>query len=150
VAGIVGNACSSSRTRGSTSSTTDPRSGRSYRGRPSLRSAAFTVFFKFPMTRAITSIGIPSAGAAGRSPSGREVSKAFDRKVDAQRWLDEQTAALVHDSYVDPERSRLTVGPWAETWLAGRSHLQPKTLASYRWLLSTRVLPTWEGCRWPR
>ena len=33
---------------------------------------------------------------------------------------------------------------WAEAWLAGRSHLQPKTLASYRSLLSTRVLPTCE------
>ena len=30
-----------------------------------------------------------------RDPSGREVTKAFDRKVDAQRWLDEQTVALV-------------------------------------------------------
>lgn len=79
-----------------------------------------------------------------RDPSGREVTKAFDRKIDAQRWLDEQTVALVHGSYVHPERSRLTVGQWAETWLAGRSHLKPKTLASYRSLLSTRVLPTWE------
>lgn len=55
-----------------------------------------------------------------RDPSGREVTKAFDRKVDAQRWLDEQTVALVHGSYVHPERSRLTVDQWAETWLAGR------------------------------
>jgi len=79
-----------------------------------------------------------------RDPSGREVTKAFDRKIDAQRWLDEQTVALVHGSYVHPERSRLTVGQWAETWLAGRAHLKPKTLASYRSLLSTRVLPTWQ------
>src|SRR3954465_6140232 len=30
-----------------------------------------------------------------RDPPGREVTKAFDRKVDAQRWLDEQTATRV-------------------------------------------------------
>jgi integrase len=62
-------------------------------------------------------------------------------EVDAQRWLDEQTVALVHGKYVHPERSRLTVGEWAETWLAGRSHLKPKTRASCRSLLSTRDLP---------
>jgi hypothetical protein len=32
----------------------------------------------------------------------------------------------------------------AQTRPAGRSHLTPRTLASYRSLLSTRVLPTWE------
>jgi integrase len=36
------------------------------------------------------------------------------------------------------------VGEWAQSWLAGRSHLKPKTLASYQSLLSTQVLPTWE------
>jgi integrase len=78
-----------------------------------------------------------------RDPSGREVTKAFDRKIDAQRWLDEQTVALVRGSYVHPQAGRVTVGEWAETWLAGRSHLKPKTLASYQSLLSTRVLPSW-------
>ena len=76
-----------------------------------------------------------------RDENGKEHARHFDRKVDAQRWLDEQTVALVHGNYVHPERSRLTVGEWAETWLAGRSHLKPKTLASYRSLLSTRDLP---------
>ena len=85
-----------------------------------------------------------------RDPSGREVTKAFDRKIDAQRWLDEQTVALVRGSYVHPERSRLTVGQWAETWLAGRSHLKPKTLASYRSLLSTGSCRRGSGYRWPR
>ena len=79
-----------------------------------------------------------------RDPCGREVTKAFDRKIDAQRWLDEQTVALVRGNYVHPQAGRVTVGEWAESWLAGRSHLKPKTLASYQSLLSTRVLPTWE------
>ena len=79
-----------------------------------------------------------------RDPCGREVTRAFDRKIDAQRWLDGQTVALVRDNYVHPQAGRVTVGEWAESWLAGRSHLKPKTLASYQSLLSTRVLPTWE------
>lgn len=47
-------------------------------------------------------------------------------------------------TYVHPELSRQTVGHWAETWFAGRSHLGPRTVASYRSLLRTRVLPRWE------
>ena len=78
-----------------------------------------------------------------RDASGREVTKAFDRKVDAQRWLDERTAELVRGTYVHPELGRLTVGRWAETWIGGRAHLAPKTSASYRSMLRARVLPRW-------
>src|SRR5664279_2012643 len=46
--------------RGSTPSTTESRRTRSYLGGPSAASAAFTVFFEHPTTRAITLIGIPS------------------------------------------------------------------------------------------
>jgi hypothetical protein len=62
VAGIVGQAASSSRMRGSTASTIDPPpTRRSYRGDPSAVSARFTVVFETPITLAITLIGIPSA-----------------------------------------------------------------------------------------
>lgn len=86
-----------------------------------------------------------------RDASGREHARHFKRKADAQRWLDEQTAALVRGDWVDPDRSRgVTVGQWSEKWLAGRSHLKPKTLSSYRSLLRTRVLPTWERVPLPK
>ena len=61
VAGIVGHACSNSRIRGSTASTTDPAGARAYFGGPSAASAARTVFLETPSARAITLIGIPSA-----------------------------------------------------------------------------------------
>jgi hypothetical protein len=61
VAGILGQACSNSRMRGSTGSTTDPRGVRSYRGGPSAARARFTVFFEHPITLATALIGIPSA-----------------------------------------------------------------------------------------
>jgi len=60
VAGIVGHAWSNSRIRGSTSSADDPPRVRSCLGGPTLRSAAFTVFFEQPIVRAITLIGITS------------------------------------------------------------------------------------------
>lgn len=47
---------------------------------------------------------------------GREHAKAFTRKVDAQRWLDDQTAGLVTGQFVDPQRGRLTFSEWFSIW----------------------------------
>src|SRR5438874_2587788 len=41
-----------------------------------------------------------------RDAADREHARHFSRKVDAQRWLDEVTTAVVTGTYVDP-RSRL-------------------------------------------
>lgn len=54
-----------------------------------------------------------------RDGSDREHSRHFDRKVDAQRWLDEVTAAVLTGQYVDPKTARTTVGDWCDSWLAG-------------------------------
>lgn len=47
---------------------------------------------------------------------GREHAKGFARKVDAQRWLDEVTAAVVTGQYVDPKAGQVTFGDYAERW----------------------------------
>src|ERR671916_137516 len=54
----------------------------------------------------------------------------FHRKRDADLWEQEQKSAIRNDTWVDPGRSRMTVGQWSETWMAGRVHLKPKTLSS--------------------
>lgn len=79
-----------------------------------------------------------------RDPAGQQRKKSFTRKSDAERYRTSVSAGLLDGSYVDPARSRLTVGDWAAPWMAGRCHLKPKTIASYESLLRTRVLPTWE------
>src|SRR4051812_3016559 len=80
-----------------------------------------------------------------RDAAGKQHTNGnFHRKRDADRWEQEQKAAIRNDTWVDPGRSRMTVGEWSETWLAGRVHLKPKTLSSYRSLLTTRVLPAWD------
>lgn len=56
-----------------------------------------------------------------RDPSGVEKSKAFPRKVDAQRWLDEVTADLVMGRYVDPSAGRVRFGDFARRWLASQT-----------------------------
>ena len=43
-----------------------------------------------------------------RDDAGREHAKHFDRKADAQRWLDEVTASQITGQYVDPHAGRVT------------------------------------------
>jgi len=78
-----------------------------------------------------------------RDSSGREHAQHFSRKLDAQRWLDETTAAVVTGSYVDPRKSRITVGDWAPRWLAAQGQLKPSTRARYAGILRVHVLPNW-------
>lgn len=51
--------------------------------------------------------------------TGREVQRSFDRKVDAQQWLDGQIASLLRGDHVSPQDAKLTVGQWCDRWLAG-------------------------------
>ena len=51
-----------------------------------------------------------------RDEEGREHARHFDRKIDAQRYLDEVTAAVVTGQYVDPRSGRTTVEEYATRW----------------------------------
>ena len=76
-----------------------------------------------------------------RDSAGKEHARHFARKVDAQAWLDGVTTAVQTGSYVDPARSRLTVGSLAEQWIEGKVSLKPTTRALYDSVLGTHVLP---------
>jgi integrase len=78
-----------------------------------------------------------------RDTAGKERSRHFARKIDAQAWLDGVTTAVQTGTYVDPARSRMTVGTLAEQWLGGKVNLKPTTRALYESILSTHVLPRW-------
>jgi integrase len=51
-----------------------------------------------------------------RDDAGREHARHFDRKVDAQRWLDEVTAAIVTGMYVAPAAGKVTLTQFHEQW----------------------------------
>lgn len=51
-----------------------------------------------------------------RNEFGRQPSKNFDRKVDAQRWLDEQTAAIITGRYVDPNAGKISFQRFYDDW----------------------------------
>ena len=75
---------------------------------------------------------------------GREQTKSFDRKVDAQRWLDnEVTAKLATGSYIAPQAGRVTVGTVWASWSAFQSHIACTTAAIRRYTWDSRVAPQW-------
>ena len=53
-----------------------------------------------------------------RDDAGREHSRHFTRKVDAQRWLNEVTASVVTGQYVDPRAGRVTFATYYADWAA--------------------------------
>lgn len=57
-----------------------------------------------------------------RDDTGREHARRFDRKIDAQRWVDEATTALVTGQYVDPRAGRVTLREFAEAWRLAAPH----------------------------
>lgn len=77
-------------------------------------------------------------------PNGVERSQSFDTKAAAQRWLDSDvTTKVVTGTWVDPDRSGVLFSVVAEKWHATKKLRKPKTVAGYRSLLDTLVLPRW-------
>lgn len=77
--------------------------------------------------------------------NGREHLKKFARKTDAQRWLDQQVSDQVTGTWTDPALAGVTFGVIAERWFTTKATRAPKTIAGYRSLLDTLVLPRWEN-----
>lgn len=75
---------------------------------------------------------------------GREHVKAFRRKADAQQWLDQQVSDQVTGTWTDPSLSSVTFSVIAERWFTTKVNRSPKTVAGYRSLLDTVVLPRWK------
>jgi integrase len=79
--------------------------------------------------------------ARWRDPAGKEHSKTFGRKLDADRFLLSVEDAKLRGAYVDPAAGRVPFGPWAERWFAATVALRPSTRRDYRKSLDLEVLP---------
>lgn len=72
-----------------------------------------------------------------RDAAGKEHARHFNRKADAQRWLDEVTTSIVTGRYVDPRAGAMTFRAWFLEW-SGRQVWTDGTLdAATRAALST-------------
>lgn len=93
-------------------------------------------------------------GSVRKLPSGRYQARywhagathvapeTFKAKADAMAWLSTTETDLLRGSWVDPEAGKVTLGGYAESWLDRQSHLRPRTVELYRYLLDCHVLPT--------
>src|SRR5215213_3025631 len=80
-------------------------------------------------------------------PAGHSRRKAFDRKRDAERWLNENEVAKQDRRWVDPAAGRERLGEWAERWYATTAALRPTTRRDYRVLLDNQVLPAFAAAQ---
>ncbi len=80
-----------------------------------------------------------------KGPDGRHHSKAFRRKVDAEKWLALEESKSIKGEWADPTAGKVTYREWSDRWLSGLHSIKPKTLAGYESLLRSRVLPTFGG-----
>ena len=73
---------------------------------------------------------------------GRERTKAFARKPDAQSWLDNEiTPKLATGTYVAPEAGRLTVAAVYASWSKAQGHISAKTAATCKstWVAGSKL-----------
>lgn len=75
-----------------------------------------------------------------RDDSGREHAKHFGKRIDAQRWLDEVTAAVLTGQYVDPRAGKVTFKEYAERWQAMQLH-RVNTAAAVDSALRVHAIP---------
>jgi integrase len=75
---------------------------------------------------------------------GRERSKMFDRRADAQTWLDNDiTPSLASGTWVAPEAGRITVADVYASWSASQAHIAAKTAATRKSAWNARVRAHW-------
>jgi integrase len=77
-----------------------------------------------------------------RDHAGKEHAKHFDRKIDAERWVTGQEAALDRGEHIDPRAGRVRFADYAATWMENQVHLRDATRRQYEGALRLRILPT--------
>ncbi len=74
-------------------------------------------------------------------PAGRERSKAFAKKSEAEHWITDKEGAKLRQDWIDPDRAKTPFGEVAARHMATVAHVKPKTLRGYETLLAKHVLP---------
>lgn len=82
-----------------------------------------------------------------RDPLGRQRSRTFTRKADADRFAVEMEADLARGQWLDPAGAQMSVDEWAETFLSLCRRLEHTSKATYERDLRRYVLPRFGGYR---
>jgi len=74
-------------------------------------------------------------------PNGKVCAKNFKLKRDADRWLDEHTADVLTNRYVEPSAGKVTFAHFAEQWRTSQPHHRPGTQEQVERALRLYVYP---------
>ncbi len=81
-----------------------------------------------------------------RDDTRRQRKRTFDRKIDAQRFVNTVEADLLRGDWIDPQRGKERFDVWAEKWVKTLGDKKPKTAESYESIVNRHLLPrfgTW-------
>ncbi len=76
-----------------------------------------------------------------RAPDGRELSKTFDTRRDAERFLATTEADKVRGAWTDPALARTMFATVAEEWMASRTGITERTRINLDGRLRNYILP---------
>ncbi|MEO3861771.1 site-specific integrase [Acrocarpospora sp. B8E8] len=77
------------------------------------------------------------------NPDGKEVSEAFERKVDAEKKASSMETDVSRGDYIDPKAGKTLFGEFAGRWLASRI-VDPSTKIRYEYIHRLHVAPTFD------
>jgi hypothetical protein len=64
-----------------------------------------------------------------RGPDGKERSRTFAKRADAERWLATSSADLIRGEWTDPKLGRMTFAEWVARWEKALVGIRPTTRA---------------------
>lgn len=76
-----------------------------------------------------------------RDPNGRERSKTFATKQEANRFLERTGADKQRGAWTDPRAGKVTLGRWVEEWWTTTTNLRPSTRVRDRGYLDRYIIP---------
>ncbi|PRY32586.1 tyrosine-type recombinase/integrase [Umezawaea tangerina] len=76
-------------------------------------------------------------------PDGKRhpAPETFATERDADRWLVHVESAIARREWTDPERAKIRLQDYAESWISERPKLRPRTVQLYGWLLKKYIAP---------
>src|SRR5450759_3502816 len=80
-----------------------------------------------------------------RDANGRSRRQTFDRKQDAQNFLDDLSTDQRRGEWIDPRSRRDTFDHWADRWWKTTVKLRPTTRRGYHGVLERHVRPYFTG-----
>ncbi|MHB1447189.1 MAG: tyrosine-type recombinase/integrase [Acidimicrobiales bacterium] len=82
-----------------------------------------------------------------RDPLGRQRSKTFTRKADADRFVREIQVEMERGRWVDPAGAEMPLAVWAEDFMSPARRLAPTTQQTYRRDLDRYIVPRFGAYR---